>query len=69
MRQWLPGVDMKDCRVNVVTDIGTVNTHRERQIPTAESALVVLGTQARLEVELDIETEAGMMSVEATVEP
>jgi phage baseplate assembly protein W len=69
MRKWLPGVDMKDCRVNVVTDIGTVSSHRERQIPTAESALVALGTEARLEVELDIETEAGMMSVEASVEP
>jgi phage baseplate assembly protein W len=69
MRKWLPGVDLKDCRVNVSTLLGAVSTHRERQIPTAESALVALGTEARLEVELDIETDAGMLAVEATVEP
>ena len=69
MRKWLPGVDVQDIRVNVRTDIGTVAAHRERQIPTAESALVALGTEAKLEVELDIETEAGMMSIEASVEP
>ena len=69
VRQWLPGMDLKDCRVNAVTNLGTVGAHRERQIPTAESALVALGTEARLEVELDIQTEAGMMSVEASVEP
>lgn len=69
MRRWLPEMDLKDCRINPVTNLGTVSAHRERQIPTAESALVALGTEARLEIELDIETEAGMMSVEAAVEP
>ena len=69
VRKWLPGMELKDCRVNAVTNLGTVGAHRERQIPVAESALVSLGTEARLEVELDIETEAGMMSVEAAVGP
>jgi len=69
VRKWLPGMDLKDCRVNAVTNLGSVSTHRERTIPVAESALVALGTEARLEVELDIETEAGIMSVEAAVEP
>lgn len=69
VRKWLPGMELKDARVNPVTNLGTVSAHRERQIPTAESALVALGTEARLEIELDIETEAGMMSVEAAVEP
>ena len=69
VRKWLPGMELKDCRVNAVTNLGTSSTHRDRQIPVAESALVALGTEARLEVELDIETEAGMMSVEAAVEP
>lgn len=69
VRRWLPGMDLKDCRVNALTNLGTSGTHRERQIPVAESALVALGTESRLEVELDIETEAGIMSVEAAVEP
>ncbi|MFT4976222.1 MAG: phage baseplate assembly protein W [Myxococcota bacterium] len=69
VRKWLPGMELKDCRVNAVTNLGTVGAHRERQIPIAESALVALGTEARLEVELDIETEAGIMSVEAAIEP
>ena len=69
VRSWLPEMELKDLRVNPVTNLGTVGTHRERQIPVAESARVVLGTEARLEVELDIETEAGMMSVEADIEP
>lgn len=69
VRKWLPGMELKDCRVNPVTSLGSVSTHRERAIPVAESALVALGTEARLEVELDIETEAGVMSVEASVEP
>lgn len=69
VKQWLPGMELKDCRVNAVTNLGSVGAHRERQIPVAESALVALGTESRLEVELDIETEAGIMSVEAAVEP
>ena len=69
VRRFLPGIDMKACRVKAVTGLGSVATHRERQIPIAESALVALGTEARLEVELDIVTDAGMMSVEAAVEP
>ena len=69
LRKWLPGLEVGDPRVNVKTRLGTVSTHRERQIPTAESALVALGTEARLEVELDIETEDGLMAIEASIDP
>ena len=70
VRRWLPEMTLNDCRVNTRSfDVSTVQSHREGSIPVAESALVSLGTQAKLEVELDIETEAGEMSLEAEVEP
>lgn len=69
VRKQLPGMEQQDCRVNHVTNFGSFSTHRKYAIPVAESELVALGIEARLVVELDIQTEAGIMSVEATVEP
>lgn len=69
MRRWLPNTTLKDCTIQPVTSTGAVSTFRERSIPLAESALVSMGTEAKLSVELDIESELGALSVEATVEP
>jgi len=69
IRTWLPDLQLGATRVKVVNNQERSRSYREPQIPTAESALVSLGTQARFDVELDIHTEEGMMSIEAVVEP
>jgi hypothetical protein len=43
--------------VHLVTGEGQVVHYRDSSVPVAESALVALGTDARLELRLDIEVE------------
>jgi phage baseplate assembly protein W len=69
IRRWIPEAGVVRCDVRVVVfDEGGRGRH-PRTVPLAESALMSLGSQAALEVELDVETEAGPVSIEAVFEP
>ena len=55
--EWLPSATVQNCDVHLVTGQGEVVSYRDHSVPVAESALVALGTDARLELKLDIEVE------------
>ena len=57
IRRWLPDALVNECEVYLVSLDGTVSSHREVGVPVAESALVAMGTEARLELRLDLEIE------------
>jgi len=65
---WLSDAILNNCNVHLVTGQGDVIHHREASIPTAESALVAMGTEARLEVKLDIEVDEESLEVGAELE-
>jgi hypothetical protein len=48
--------------------LNNVITHREANIPTAESALVSSGTDARLELKLDIEVEDELLELGSEID-
>ena len=57
LRSWLPSANVLSCEVHLITGEGQVAHYRDSSVPVAESALVALGTDARLELSLDIEVE------------
>ena len=57
LRTWLPSASVLSCDVHLVTGEGQVVHYRDSSVPVAESALVALGTDARLELRLDIEVD------------
>ena len=65
---WLPNANVKDCDVQLVTGLGEVVHYRESNVPVAESALVALGTEARLELRIDIEVENEPLEVGTEIE-
>ena len=69
LRNWLPSANVLDCEVHLVTGEGQlVQTYRESNIPIAESALVALGTDAKLELRLDIEVEDEVIELGSELE-
>lgn len=69
LRRWLPELELTRCEVNVVfADVGPGRV-RYLEVPLAESALLSLGTQAGLEIVLDVETPSGPLAVQAVVDP
>ncbi len=54
---YLPEVDINDCSVQLQSEGFSSSTHREALIPVAESALVSMGTEARLELKLDLQID------------
>ena len=53
----IPNAKINACKVELVTGLGDASTHREALVPIAESALVSIGTEAHLEMKVDIEIE------------
>ena len=68
LRQSLPAANVLSCDVHLVTGEGQVVAYRDRSVPTAESALVALGTDARLELRLDIEVENDIVELGTELE-
>lgn len=69
VRRWVPEAEVMRCAVRVVTDERGAGDIRYREVPIAESALTSLGSQAVLEIQLDVQTELGAVAVQAVVEP
>ena len=65
---WLTDAKLNNCDVHLITGQGSVIHHREPNVPVAESALVAMGTEAHLEVKLDIEVEDESLEVAAELE-
>jgi phage baseplate assembly protein W len=64
----IPDLKVRSCTVTAVTDLGT-RPGTLRQVPIAEAALVRLGVQATLEVQLEVTSPAGSLSLSATLAP
>ena len=68
LSKWLPNGKVKDCQVNLVTAQGKVISHHEANIPVAEAALVSHGTDAHLELKLDIEVENEVLELGSEID-
>ncbi len=69
VRRWVPEAEVLRCNVRAVADENGAGSLRYREVPIAESALTSLGSQAVLEIQLDVQTELGAVAVQAVVEP
>ena len=63
IQRWLPDANVKECQVQLVSLGGYANTYRDVSIPVAESALVAMGTEAGLELKIDLEIEEEILEV------
>ena len=66
--KWLPNGKVQSCEVQLVTAQGQVISHSEANIPVAEAALVSHGTDARLELKLDIEVEDEVLELGSEID-
>ena len=66
--KWLPNAILHSCDVQLVNGLSGVVTHREANVPTAESALASSGTDARLELKLDIEVEDKLLELGSEID-
>lgn len=67
LEKWAPDIAVLECDVRAVTDMGASDSTRDRTIPLAEGALVRLGTQASLRVDLSLRTEEGHLNLSALI--
>ena len=63
IQRWLPGATVNKCQVQLVSLGGYANTYRDVSIPVAESALVAMGTEAGLELKIDLEFDQEILEV------
>ena len=65
---WLPSANVRNCDAQLVTGEGDVIHYREPTLPVAEFAMVSQGTNARLELKLDIEVNDELLEVGSEIE-
>lgn len=63
IQRWLPDATVNECQVQLVSLGGYANTYRDVTIPVAESALVAMGTEAGLELKIDLEFDEEILEV------
>ena len=68
LSSWLPNAYVRNCEAQLVTGEGQVVHYREPNLPVAEFALVSQGTNARLELKLDIEVEDEVLELGSEIE-
>jgi phage baseplate assembly protein W len=64
----MPEVDIIECGVRVETRWGAPSDAERRSVPIGEAALVRFGVQAALQIELQLQTETGPVSIQATID-
>ena len=64
---WVPDIEILGVSVRAVTEMGADGGTRDRTIPLAEGALVRLGTQASLRVDLSLRTDEGDLTLSALI--
>lgn len=68
LQTWLPDVEIRDVNVRVLPT-GTASANlRLPTVPVAETALLSLGMQARLEVHVEVGIPTGIFTLRAPVE-
>lgn len=65
LARWLPDLPLRGLHVGVRTRIGTSELHAHRQVPVAEAALLRLGADAELVVELRLDGPSGPVALSA----
>ena len=63
INNWLPEAYVNECQIQLVSNEGQSATYRDVSIPVAESALVSMGTEARLELKIDLEIEDELIEI------
>ena len=66
--RFLPDIEVAGVRVRVIPMEGSRDRFKLAEIPVAERALVGAGAGAVLQVDVDIETDAGILTIQALVE-
>ena len=67
--RWLPDFRVSRCEVVAVSQEDGRLGSSPRHVPLAEAALMGLGVRVALEIDLDVETPAGPITVQAFVQP
>ncbi|MED5373157.1 MAG: GPW/gp25 family protein [Myxococcota bacterium] len=68
LSRFLPDVEVAGVRVNAVPQSGSRDRFHLPEIPVAERALVGTGAAAVLQVDVDIQTDAGILTIQALVD-
>jgi phage baseplate assembly protein W len=68
LSRWMEDTPVADVRVTSKRISGSRDRFRQAEIPTAERALVGTGVTAVLRIDVDLETDAGILTVQAVVE-
>lgn len=69
INRWIPGVEVLRCELQVIANEASMGWQSHEAVPIAERALVRLGTQASLEIHLDLATTEGRVRVATTLQP
>lgn len=69
LQRWIPGALVARCEVRLLTDLGAGPGTANRAVPVAERALVPFSLRATLEVDLELRTPEGLLSLQAILSP
>lgn len=69
LARWIPEVEVVQVQVNVVPLSQWTRGFKAPRVPLAESALLSLGVQAALEVEVELKAPMGPVALTAVVSP
>ena len=70
LARWLPELRVSRCEVRAVRSDGRAEAlHRYREVPPAEAALLSLGVQASIEIDLDLNSPGGPLAVAVVLTP
>ena len=69
LRRWIRDVLVTRCEVRMLTDLGAGPGSNARAVPTAERSLVPFSLRATVEVDLELQTPDGPLSLQAILSP
>ncbi len=69
LERWVPAVRVRGIELRVLTSAGVRAAGSFRALPLAEASVVPYGSDAALEIQLDLETPRGRESVQLNVSP
>lgn len=67
IQRWVPGVRVRKCEVRPMMSLGARMDGRHRSLPTAEASIVPFGADASLEVQLDLDTPDGALTLQLDI--
>ena len=68
VNRWIPDTEINRCDVNLQSTTLNVREHREPTIPTAESALAILGTDVHAQVALEVQVDGETIEISAALD-